>query len=368
MQKEKVLVAMSGGVDSSAVCLMLQEQGYDVIGMTMRVWDIPHQFSPGEDLPNFIVRAQKLAERLGIEHHIADVREEFRKIVVQDFLDEYIAGRTPNPCVLCNRKFKFRLLADLAEKYDCKYIATGHYVKTEEYNGHTYLLMGDDIRKDQSYFLWRVPQSTLQRCIFPLGKMEKPAVRQYLADKGFTFTSQLSESMEICFVENDYRTFLKEQCPELEAKVAGGSYVDTTGRKIGEHTGVPFYTIGQRKGLGIALGKPAYVVRLNPDKNTIVLGEEEDLQTTAFFADTAQIIDNEEFFSSPDLSVRIRYHSQPVKCKAEMLEDGRLLIHTGQEVSAVTPGQSAVFYIGKRMVAGAVICSQRGIGVYLAQD
>ena len=368
MQKEKVLVAMSGGVDSSAVCLMLQEQGYDVIGMTMRVWDLPHQFSPGEEQPNFIVRAQKLAERLGIEHHVADVREEFRKIVVQNFLDEYTAGRTPNPCVLCNRKFKFRLLAELAEKYGCKYMATGHYVKTEVDNGHTYLLMGDDIRKDQSYFLWRVPQSTLQRCIFPLGKMEKPAVREYLAEKGFTVTSQLSESMEICFVENDYRSFLREQCPELEDKVAGGYYVDTTGRKLGEHLGVPFYTIGQRKGLGIALGKPAYVLRLNPDKNTIVLGEEEDLLANAFFADTDQIIDEEEFFNSSELSVRIRYHSQPVRCQAERLDDGRLLVRTAQQVSAVTPGQSAVFYIGKRLVAGAVICSQRGIGAYLAQD
>ena len=368
MQKEKVLVAMSGGVDSSAVCLMLQEQGYEVIGMTMRVWDLPQQFEVGEELPNFILRAKKLAERLGIKHYVADVRKEFKEIVVQNFLKEYTAGRTPNPCVLCNRKFKFRLLVELADKYGCQYMATGHYVKTEEHNGYNYLLMGDDIRKDQSYFLWRVPQSTLKRCIFPLGKMEKPAVRQFLAEKGFEITSKLSESMEICFVESDYRTFLREQCPELEEKVAGGSYVDSAGRKLGEHLGVPFYTIGQRKGLGIALGKPAYVLRLNAEKNTIVLGEEEDLLTTAFFADTIQIINEKEFFNSNDLTVRIRYHSHPVHCQVERLEDDRILVRTPKAVSAVTPGQSAVFYIGKRLVGGSVICSQRGIGAYLTQQ
>lgn len=356
---------MSGGVDSSAVCLMLQEQGYEVIGMTMRVWDLPQQFTAGNDQPDFIVKAQQLAQKLGIEHHVIDTRTEFRQSIVQYFLDEYKAGRTPNPCVLCNRMFKFRLLRELADRFGCQWMATGHYVKTEEHNGHTYLLMGDDLRKDQSYFLWRVPQTTLRRCLFPLGKMEKPEVRQYLDSKGLVSTSQQAESMEICFVENDYRDFLKQQCPDLAEQVDNGCYVDATGKKLGFHKGVPFYTVGQRKGLGIALGYPAYVLRLNADKNTIVLGTEEDLKTTAFFVDQLEIVDAEEFYKSQDLTVRIRYHSQPVRCQVERLEDGKVLVRTPASVSAVTPGQSAVFYIGKRLVGGAIICSQKGIGAYL---
>ena len=355
---------MSGGIDSSAVCLMLHDLGYEVIGMTMRVWDLPQQFEEGNDQPNHVIKAQKLAKRLGIEHHVMDVREEFRGTIVKYFLDEYEAGRTPNPCVLCNKKFKFRLLVELADRLGCQKIATGHYVKTTEENGHTYLLMGDDIKKDQSYFLWRLPQEVLKRCVFPLGNMEKTAVRQYLNDKGFVVESKQSESMEVCFVENDYRDFLRQQCPELEEKVKDGTYVDATGRKLGLHKGVPFYTVGQRKGLGIALGHPAYVVRLNAEKNTIVLGNEEDLQTNVFFADTDHIIDEQRFFESEELTVRIRYHCHPTPCKAERLEDGRLLIHTAEIVSAVTPGQSAVFYVGKKLVAGALICSQRGIGAY----
>ena len=355
---------MSGGIDSSAVCLMLHDAGYEVIGMTMRVWDLPQQFEDGNDQPNHVVKAQKLAKRLGIEHHVMDVREEFRNTIVKYFLEEYEAGRTPNPCVLCNRKFKFRLLVELADQLGCQKIATGHYVQTKEEFGHTYLLMGDDLKKDQSYFLWRLPQEVLKRCVFPLGNMEKTDVRKYLDEKGFSVESKQSESMEICFVENDYRTFLRQQCPELEEKVKDGVYVDTTGRKLGLHKGVPFYTVGQRKGLGIALGRPAYVVRLNAEKNTIVLGEEEDLRTNVFFADTDHIVDEARFFASQELKVRIRYHSHPTPCQVERLEDGRLLVRTTEIVSAVTPGQSAVFYIEKRLVAGAIISSQRGIGAY----
>lgn len=357
---------MSGGVDSSAVCLLLQAAGYDVAGMTMRVWDVPRQFSDGHDEPDFVREAQALAARLGIPHTVVDVREEFRNAVVRYFLDEYTAGRTPNPCVVCNRDFKFRLMAETADRLGCRYLATGHYVKTERRSDRTYLLMGDDVRKDQSYFLWRVPQATLSRCLFPLGSMTKDEVRAYLDRLGFTRKARQSESMEVCFVEGDYRDFLREQRPQLAEAVAGGAYVDTAGRKLGTHLGVPFYTVGQRKGLGIALGRPAYVVRLNAEKNTIVLGTEADLQTTAFYAEDVLPVDAAEFFSTPDLAVRIRYHSEPVACNVEPLPDGRLLVRTAKAVSAVTPGQSAVFYVGRRMVGGAVIGSQRGIGRHLA--
>lgn len=379
----RILVAMSGGVDSSAVCLLLQEQGYEVVGMTMRVWDLPRQFAHAaadgtlpacpqgqvEDAalePDFILSARSLAQRLGIEHHVVDVREEFRNTVVRNFLDEYEAGRTPNPCVLCNRAFKFRLLAKLADRLGCPLMATGHYVQTQNHNGHTYLLMGNDVRKDQSYFLWRVPQEVLGRMRFPLGTMEKPDVRAYLDRRGFTLRARQAESMEVCFVENDYRDFLRQQRPATAARVDGGFFVDTGGKRLGTHHGVPFYTIGQRKGLGIALGKPAYVLRLNAEKNTIVLGSEADLATHHLLVENLECVCRNELLESNELTVRIRYHSQPVDCRIQPLDDGRCLITTSQSVSAVSPGQSAVFYIGQRLVGGAVIASQRGIGGILA--
>lgn len=376
----RILVAMSGGVDSSAVCLLLQEQGYEVVGMTMRVWDLPRQFAHAANAngtlpacpqgqvadatlePDFILSARTLAERLDIEHHVVDVRTEFRDTVVRYFLDEYEAGRTPNPCVLCNRAFKFRLLAELADRLGCPLMATGHYVQTQEQDGHTYLLMGDDVRKDQSYFLWRVPQEVLGRMRFPLGTMEKPAVRAYLDSRGFALRAQQAESMEVCFVENDYRDFLRQQRPEMSARVNGGSYVDTGGKRLGTHQGVPFYTIGQRKGLGIALGQPAYVLRLNAEKNTIVLGSEADLTTQHLLVESLECVCQKELLENEQLTVRIRYHSQPVACRIQALDDGRHLVNTYESVSAVSPGQSAVFYIGRRLVGGAIIASQRGIG------
>lgn len=367
--KKRVLVAMSGGVDSSAVCIMLRERGYEPVGMTMRVYDLPNQMSENTDLPNFIRSARALASSLNMEHYVSDVREDFRKTVVRYFLDEYENGHTPNPCVMCNQLFKFRLMQEWADKLDCKFMATGHYVRTEKgKDGLTYLLMGDDLRKDQSYFLWRVPQSILQRCIFPLGVMKKSDVREYLRKKGFEMRAEQSESMEVCFIEGDYRDFLRFQRPELSEKVKGGNYVNKKGQFLGHHLGVPFYTVGQRKGLGIALGKPAYVVRLNADKNTIVLGEETDLQTHAFFVENERLVNEKIFFQSNLLSVRIRYHSQPVSCSVERLDNGKMLVRTKQSVSAVTPGQSAVFYINEKLVGGAIISSQKGIGQYLMEE
>ena len=354
---KKVLVGMSGGTDSSATCLMLRDAGYEVVGLTMRVWDLPSQMEPGGDLPRFIADARELAGRMGIAHYVADEREAFRQGVVRHFIDEYLSGRTPNPCVQCNPLFKFRVLGEWADRLGCPFIATGHYVKTERLNGHTYILMGDDGHKDQSYFLWRLSQEVLGRCVFPLGGMTKPDVRDYLRGKGFDAQASTKESMEVCFVEGDYRDFLRQQCPGLAARTAGGWFVDKEGKKLGEHAGVPFYTIGQRKGLGIALGKPAYVLRLDAKRNTVTLGDEADLLTTDFTIEGWQAVDTAELLGSEELTVRIRYRSKPVPCHCEQTADGRLRVHLHEYAGAVTPGQSAVFYLGNRLVGGGYIAA-----------
>ena len=361
----RVLIGMSGGIDSTAACLMLQEQGYEVVGITMRVFDLASQLDEQGE-PRFISEAREVASRLGIEHHVADEREGFRDKIVQYFIDEYMQGRTPNPCVMCNPLFKFRVLTEWADHLDCAYIATGHYVQTVCENNHYYIVTGDDPQKDQSYFLWGLGQEVLSRCVFPLGGWKKSDVRQYLIDKGFALKAKEGESMEVCFIEGDYRDFLREHCPEMEDKVGQGKFVDTAGRTLGTHQGYPYYTIGQRKGLGIALGKPAYVLKLNPEKNTVMLGDAQGLVTQYMLIEGLKVVDEESFLSEESLSVRIRYRSKSVPCSiVREVEDGRVLVRFDNEVSAVTPGQSAVFYVGNRLVGGAFIASQRGIGQWV---
>ena len=351
--KQKVLVGMSGGIDSTATCLMLREQGYDIVGLTLWVW--------GEKP----VEAAQLAEQMGIEHHIADEREAFRKIIVQNFIDEYRQGRTPNPCVMCNPLFKFRILTEWADRLGCDFIATGHYTRLEEHGGHIYILTGDDDKKDQSYFLWRLSQDVLRRCIFPLGTLTKPQVRDYLRSKGYELKAEEGESMEVCFIKGDYRDFLREHSPEIDQEIGKGWFVNAAGVKLGEHKGFPYYTIGQRKGLEIALGKPAYVLKINPQKNTVMLGDAEELKTRHMLVEDDRFVDETEAMNSPQLSVRIRYRSKPIPCTLRRLDDGRLLVNFQSEASAIAPGQSAVFYIGNRLVGGSFIASQRGIGMYV---
>ena len=362
-QKEKrVLVGMSGGIDSSATCIMLQEQGYEVVGVTMRTWDVTSQFAtPEQEEPDFILEARALAERLGIEHHVADVREEFKQVIVKYFIDEYMQGRTPNPCVMCNPLFKERLLCEWADKTDCAWISTGHYCRLDERNGNLYIVAGDDVTKDQSYFLWRLPQEILRRFIFPLGNYTKQEVREYLKDKGFEAKAKGGESMEVCFIEGDYRDFLRQQIPDIDTKIGPGYFVDSKGVKIGQHKGFPYYTIGQRKGLGIALGHPAHVLRINAEKNTVMLGTADDLKTEYMLVEDALLIDTNEVLQCENLTVRIRYRSKPIPCQVLPLEDGKMLVRFLSEASAIAPGQSAVFYDGQRVLGGAFIASQRGV-------
>ena len=354
--EKRVLVGMSGGIDSTATCLMLREQGYEIVGLTMWVWG---------DEP---VEARNLADSMGIEHHVADEREAFRQIIVQNFIDEYRRGRTPNPCVMCNPLFKFRILTEWADKLGCAWVATGHYSRLEERNGDIYIVAGDDDKKDQSYFLWQLGQDVLRRCIFPLGDYTKVKVREYLADKGYEAKSKEGESMEVCFIKGDYRDFLREQCPELDNEIGPGWFVNSEGVKLGQHKGAPYYTIGQRKGLEIALGKPAYVLKINPQKNTVMLGDAEQLRTDYMLTEQDKIVDERELFQCENLTVRIRYRSRPLPCRVKRLADGRLLVRFLETASAIAPGQSAVFYDGRRVLGGAFIASQRGIGLVILEN
>lgn len=374
--KKKVLVGMSGGIDSSSVCLMLKDKGYEVIGITMRVWDLPQHFSePGQEQPNHVMQARELAERLGIEHYVADERASFKDVVVRNFIDEYLSGRTPNPCVMCNPTFKFRMLMEWADRLGCDYIATGHYVQKVEQDGSVYLKCGADTKKDQSYFLWRLSQEVLRRCIFPLGDTTKDKVRAYLTEKGFEAKARGGESMEVCFIPGDYREFLKEQLPDLEQKVGPGDFVDEQGHKLGRHQGFPFYTVGQRKGLGIALGKPAFVLKINPQKNTVMLGDADRLMTEYMLVEQPNWV-NADALPAEGLAVRIRYRSKPIPCTLKKVnrlweeKDAKgdlYLVHFHEPASAVTPGQSAVFYVDDLVVGGGYIASQKGIHSYIEE-
>ena len=360
LQEKSVLVGMSGGIDSTATCHLLLSQGYKVKGLTFITCDAGEKAAQS---------AKELAVRLGVEHHIADVRDEFRKLVIEPFIDSYLSGFTPNPCVNCNPLVKFRLLEEWADKLGCEYIATGHYVKVVSENAGDekkyYIVTGDDDRKDQSYFLWRLTQQQLSRLILPLGGMDKPSVVEYLKKNGFETLAGGGESMEVCFIPGDYRDFLKENVSGIEERYSGGSFVDCEGRFLGKHKGFPFYTIGQRKGLGIALGYPAYVVKINPAKNTVMLGSEEQIMTRNMLVEEPQWV-----AGVPEkLTVRVRYRSRPVECDAPVLVgDGRWLVCLHEHVSAITPGQSAVFYCGNTVVGGAFIADQRGINQWIPKE
>lgn len=354
----RVLVGISGGIDSTAACLMLREQGYEPVGMTMRVWD---------DGADVVQEAAALAARLGMEHHVVDVRKEFEEMVVADFINEYLAARTPNPCVLCNRLFKFRLLIDCADRHDCAMIATGHYVRLTTVNGHLHVRRGADGRKDQSYFLWRVDEGVLRRCIFPLGDYRKDEVRDYLLSRGFDAKAKSKESMEVCFVPGDYRDFLKGHCDMQNIKE--GWFVSPDGKKLGMHKGLPFYTIGQRKGLGIALGKPAYVLKLNSTSNTVMLGDKDGLRAEYMLVERCCSSDLDYLLRGDRrLSVMIRYHGQPIPCQIAEADDGCIVVKFLAEAESVTPGQSAVFYEGDTVLGGAYIANQRMLGKYLSSE
>ena len=365
-ENRRVLVGMSGGIDSSIVCVLLQKRGFEVVGVTMRMWDSPRHFKEGNVEPDYILSARRLAQQLGIVHHVIDARDVFKNEVVDYFTSEYLNGRTPNPCVRCNRVIKWDLMSKLADELDCWYLATGHYANVVRLNDNYYISKGCDVKKDQSYFLWDVDPSIWKRVLFPLGEITKNETRDIAKQLGFNDLYTQKESMEICFVESDYRDFLKMHCSDRLTQIGQGDYVDREGKKLGSHEGYPFYTIGQRKGLNIALGYPAYVLKINPQKNTVMLGEASQLLTRYMMIDTPEWVQS---MPSGDVSVRIRYRSRSVVCRVvSELPDGKWLVRFAEPVSAVAPGQSAVFYNDDVVVGGAYISQQRGINQWINED
>jgi tRNA-specific 2-thiouridylase len=383
----KVLVAMSGGIDSTVTALMLHEQGYEVVGITMKTWDYTASGGSKKEtgccnLDSFN-DARMAAVQHGFPHYILDIRDEFGSFVVDNFVDEYLAGRTPNPCVLCNTHIKWRALLKRADALGCDFIATGHYGKVYQHeNGRFVVSKGVDETKDQSYVLWGLQQDLLSRTLLPLGGYRKTEIRQMAMDFGYPELAKKSESYEICFVpDNDYRGFLKRKVDGLEERVSGGLFVDKDGNVLGKHKGYPFYTIGQRKGLDIALGKPAFVTAIDPDTNTVVLGDEVDLEKEEMKVGKINWIKYDGIDGEMEAVTKIRYKDKGTlsvlypgseetryalsvqqnalsqQQNALPLQDN-MTVRFYEKAKGIAPGQSAVFYEGDDVIGGGIIQRQ----------
>lgn len=355
----KILVAMSGGIDSTVAAAMLHEQGYQVIGITMKTWDYASTGGSTKETGccslDSLQDARRVAVDMGFHHFILDIRDEFGDAVIDNFVEEYIAGRTPNPCVLCNTHIKWNALLKRADGLDCEFIATGHYARINQLNNRFYISKARDLVKDQSYVLWGLNQEALHRSRFPLAEYLKPEVRQLAKEMGYANLAKKAESYEICFVpDNDYRGFLKRRVEGLEDQVQGGYFVDQTGKKIGQHQGYPFYTVGQRKGLGLAFGKPMFVTDIFPETNTVMLGEENDLQRSHMQVGKLNWLKYTSINPDQELVTKIRYKDSGHISLAQMNNDV-LDVQFLTKVKGIAPGQSAVLYEGDDLVCGGII-------------
>tara|TARA_B100000902_G_C27322379_1_gene925595 strand:+ start:10780 stop:11868 length:1089 start_codon:yes stop_codon:yes gene_type:complete len=359
MSKGKVLVAMSGGIDSTVAALLLHEQGYEVIGITMKTWDYSSSGGTKKETGccslDSINDARNLAVDCGFPHMILDIRDEFGDYIIDNFVQEYISGRTPNPCVLCNTHIKWEALLKRADMLSCDFIATGHYAQIRRHKNRYVVSKGLDESKDQSYVLWGLTQECLSRTIFPIGSFHKAQIRQMAMDRGYNDLAKKKESYEICFIpDNDYRGFLKRRLPRLESEVNGGNFIDKDGKVLGQHNGYPFYTIGQRK-IGVSLGKdPTYVIGINPENNTVTVGTKEDLKELEMIVTDVNYIKYDKIPDDFHAITKVRYKHQGESSIVNNFNDD-LKVFFHRKVSGIAPGQSAVFYEGNDVVCGGFI-------------
>ncbi len=353
---------MSGGVDSSVAAVLLHKQGYEVIGITMKTWD----YSTSSSRPNgkevgcctleSMNDARQIALTHGFTHFIVDIREEFGDWVIDRFTNEYLAGRTPNPCVLCNTHIKWEALLRRADDLECSQIATGHYAQVREEDGRFILSCGLDKKKDQSYALWGLPQSQLARTIFPLGHYEKSKIRELAVDFGLTGVAHKPDSYEICFIpDNDYRRFLRDRVPGLSQQVGDGPIILSDNTEVGRHEGYPFYTIGQRHGLNLALGYPVYVSAIDPETNTITVGPREELLKQTLVADKINLVKYPSISEEQHAIAKIRYNDPGAPCLVQQTATDELRVSFMESRAAITPGQSVVIYDGEDLLGGGWI-------------
>lgn len=353
---------MSGGVDSSVAAALLHDEGYDVIGITMKTWGFMEvggapKHESGCCSLDAIFDAKNVASKFGIPHYTVDFTKAFESAVIDNFVDEYLSGRTPNPCVVCNRKIKWEELLLKANSLDAQFVATGHYSKIE-YNEDTKrycLKRSADDRKDQTYALWGLTQESLSRTLLPLGKYTKPEIRD-LAERYELKTANKPDSQEICFVaDNNYERFLRERIPTVFENIESGDLI-YKGEKVGEHKGIPFYTIGQRKGLGLAMGKPVYVKDIDPDTNVIEIGDKEDLLGETFSADDVNYVSVSSLESGSIVQAKIRYNDSGSPAQVIEADENKFTVKFLEPKNAITPGQSAVLYDADGyLLAGGVI-------------
>ena len=345
---------MSGGVDSSVAALLLQEQGYDVIGVTMKLYSLDQA-----DLPDYyrgcctvddVEDARRVCQRLGVPHYVLNVQQEFESFVIDYFCSEYQKGRTPHPCIACNDKIKFNFLSHRAQALGASYVATGHYARIEgDVEKGFSLWKGLDESKDQSYVLYGMGQEELGHTLMPVGAHSKDRIRQMAQDAGFPNAAK-PDSQDICFIPfGDYKAFLKER---IEA--TPGEIVDTDGTVLGRHEGIEMFTVGQRRGLGLATGEPRYVVRLEPEENRVVVGGQGDLYRREFAVSRVNFVSGRAPEGPAPVSVKIRYKFQEAPAVLEATGNGALVVFDEPQ-RAITPGQAAVFYEGDRVLGGGVI-------------
>ena len=362
MSKGRVVVAMSGGVDSSVAAALLYKEGYEVIGITMKTWGFMEvggapKHESGCCSLDAIYDAKNVASMLGFNHYTVDFTKSFENAVIDNFISEYLNGRTPNPCVVCNRKIKWEELLKKADALDAEYVATGHYASVEfnPVSGRYCLRNSADDKKDQTYALWGLTQESLKRTIFPLSKLNKSQVRK-LAEEFKLKTAHKPESQEICFVVDDnYERFLRERVPDLINNLPSGNFI-YKGENAGNHKGIPFYTVGQRRGIGIAKGKPVYVTKIDYNSNSIEIGEKEELLHYKLIAEDVNFVSKTNLETGEKVICKIRYSDKGSLAEVISADEKSFELKFNEPKSAITPGQSAVIYNGDGfLLAGGII-------------